>query len=74
MKVFSLVYLTLILSFLLGIHEGKLALWKEGESLPEIVFPCCADFLPEADRQALSKGIPIGSREELASLLEDYVS
>ena len=74
MKVSSLVYLTLILSFLLGIHEGKLALWRDGDSQPEIIFPCCTDLLPEADRKALSEGIPISSRQELAHLLEDYIS
>ena len=74
MKVFPCIYLSLILSFLLGVHEGKLALWRENAVQPEMVFPCPVEMLPEADRQALRNGIRIDSREDLARLLEDYLS
>jgi hypothetical protein len=38
------------------------------------VFPYRAEMLPAADRQALEKGIRIESEDELARLLEDYLS
>ena len=74
MKVFPIIYLSLILSFILGIHDGHLALWKENKTAPEVVFPCPVELLPEADRRALAEGIPITSERELARLLEDYLS
>ena len=68
------VYLALIFTFLLGIHEGFIALWRSGEDAPAAVFPYRAESLPNADRQALEKGISVGSVDALHRLLEDYLS
>lgn len=68
------VYLTLFFAFLLGSHEGFLALWTDGRSEPAEVYPYCVASLPPADQQRLEKGIPIGSRQELLSILEDFLS
>ena len=63
-----------ILSFLLGVHDGYIALWKGTDPTPVEVFPFRAEMLPEADRQALYEGIRVDSSAQLAQLLEDYLS
>lgn len=67
-------YLTLLFAFLLGTHEGFVALWEEGRPDPVKVFPYTVRSLPYADQAMLEKGIPIASREQLNYLLEDYLS
>ena len=63
-----------LLGFLLGIHDGRIALWKDGSPEPVQVFPYRAAMLPREDRQALENGIPIGDDADLAQLIEDYLS
>ncbi len=58
--------------FLLGIRNGRIALWKEEDPLPLYVFPISADALPTADRAALERGIHVADPTALAKLLEDY--
>ena len=74
MKKHRHVYLALMLSLILGIHEGKVALWKDGAPEPVRVFPCPAALLPADARAALKKGIPIESLEQLEALAENYLS
>ena len=64
----------LALTFLLGIQDGYIALWKDGAVEPVEVFPFKAEMLPHADQQALKKGIRIESSSQLAQLMEDYLS
>ncbi len=64
----------LLASFLLGIHDGRLTLWREGEDHPEQIYDIREDSLPPADRLALRRGIRVESREELWMLLENYLS
>lgn len=73
MKNRSSVYLALALSFLLGIHNGRVALWTEG-SEPAKVFPCPVSMLPPEARAALEQGIRVESLEELEALAENYLS
>lgn len=68
------VCLVLFFGFLLGIHEGKIALWKNEDPQPVKVFPFYAKFLPSADRRALEEGIRFESVEDLQRLLTDYMS
>ena len=65
---------TLLLGFLLGIHEGRLTLWRDGQTHPEQVYDIRADTLPPADRLQLRRGIRAESREELWLILENYLS
>lgn len=74
MKADRLTYFSLFLGFILGIRGGFIALWPENQPERAEIFPYSAASLPEADRNALSKGIPIESKEELIALLEDYLS
>lgn len=64
----------LLLGFLLGIHEGKLTLWRDGISHPEQIYDIRADSLPPADRLRLRRGIRAESREELWLILENYLN
>lgn len=63
-----------LLGFLLGIHEGKIALWKDNNPEPIKVFPYSAKLLPEADQKALEKGIKADSIRQLQELIQDYFS
>lgn len=67
-------FLAVALSFLLGIQDGYIALWKDGCSEPVEIFPFRAQMLPKADQEALEKGIRIENAEQLARLVEDYLS
>lgn len=60
--------------YLLGIHDGKVALWKGEDPEPVKVFPYSASLLPEDARKQLEAGIPIDSIKELRQLIEDYFS
>jgi len=67
-------YLTLLFTFLLGNHEGFIALWIDDNPQPEAVFPYCVASLPPADQAAVNEGISIESQDELTRILEDYLS
>ena len=64
----------LIFGFLLGVQNGYVALWKDGNPEPLRVFPYLAENLPEADRMALEQGIHLNNRLQLIQLIEDYLS
>ena len=64
----------LIFGFLLGIYEGRIALWMDGIKKPVYVSEYSANILPPADRERLEKGICVKDREQLNRLLEDYLS
>ena len=61
-------------SFLLGIHDGKVALWYQDDPEPIRVFPYSAASLPLADQEALRQGIRIDSKDDLMELIADYLS
>ena len=73
MKKIQKLYLTFALSFLLGVHNGNVALWTDGEE-PARVFPCPVSMLPADARAALEKGVRVESLEELEQLAENYLS
>lgn len=66
--------LALALGFLLGIQDGRIALWKDGQAQPVEIFPIPANMLPEADQKALKEGITIENSSELNRILEDFLS
>lgn len=68
------IYLSLIFTFILGLHEGNVALWIEPSPEPAVVFPCRAELLPEKDRSLLEAGIRVENTGQLQQLLEDYFS
>lgn len=74
MKIIRHISMIILTGFLLGIHDGYVALWEDEDPQPVQVFPYRAELLPEADRAALRKGIRAESAQEMARLLEDYLS
>ena len=64
----------MLLGFLLGIHNGRVAIWKDPDPEPYRVFPYPASALPPEARLALEKGIRIDSQEDLDKLLENFTS
>ena len=64
----------LLFGFLIGVHEGRIALWKDGSPEPWRVFPYPVCVLPGKDRIALKNGIRVDSMEDLNRLLENYLS
>ena len=64
----------LLFGFILGIHEGKVALWKENHKKPVKVFPYQASLLPEEDQKRLQEGVYVESLGALYKLIQDYFS
>ena len=74
MKKYKLISSILVFGFLLGIYEGKIALWSDAKKEPIRVLPYSASMLPKKDQQRLKKGIRFNSLNELKSFVEDYIS
>lgn len=74
MKYGKSIWLCLFFAFILGSHNGYVALWEGNDPQPKKVFPYSVSSLPPADQQRLKEGIPIESKEELIRLVEDYLS
>lgn len=64
----------LVLSLILGCHDGYAALFQSGQARPMKVFPYPIAALPAKDQALLKQGIPIETEEELRRLLQDYLS
>lgn len=60
--------------FILGEHEGKLAVLSPDRATVYEVFDVYISTLPDYDKNLLQEGIKITAAEELRSLLEDYSS
>lgn len=60
--------------YLLGIHDGKIALWSKNDPEPVKIFPYSAATLPEDAQKQLENGIPIRSMRQLQKLYEAYFS
>ena len=64
----------LTLSLVLGSWKGYVALFHKDADEPTQIFPCPVSSLPDADRTALEKGIPIRNQRDLQQVIEDYLS
>lgn len=60
--------------YILGEWEGRLAVYRTGESEPDSVLDVYLGLLPPADAQALREGIPVEDQTELNRRLEDFMS
>ena len=74
MKKRTLLTNLIIFGFILGIHKGQVALWKDGQSKPIKVFPYQASMLPPEDQKRLEDGVHVDSIQQLRKLIEDYFS
>lgn len=73
-KMYS-IYCIILSIFILGSYQGHIALWEqERTGEPIQIYPVSVSMLPEADREALERGICADSQEALAAMLEDYLS
>ena len=68
------IYLALLFLFLVGNHKGFIALWTDMKDDPVCVYPYSITSLPPADQTALEEGIRVRDQEELARLMEDFLS
>lgn len=64
----------LLFGFLLGIHEGRVAIWRDEEEKPWRILPYPAIVLPSATQSQLKQGIRIETMEDLEQLLENLLS
>lgn len=62
-----------MLSMLLGVKNGYLALWIREDPQPCYTFPVPLSALPPADQILLRRGIPVENVQVLQQLLEDYL-
>lgn len=62
------------MGLLLGVYEGRLALWLDDDPKPARIFSLSVESLPAEDQYALRRGISIQSSEDLARVLEDFLS
>lgn len=60
--------------FLLGVHNGRIALWKGQDPQPYRVYPCPVCVLPREEQAALRRGIRIDTMEDLDKFLENFLS
>lgn len=66
---------TLLLAVLyLGVSNGYLAIYESKGAQPLQILPYPVSAYPQADQNALARGIPFDTREQLNKLLEDFTS
>lgn len=58
--------------YTLSEYDGRLAVFKEGDTSPITVLDTDLNSLPEGDRNKLKNGISVYSEDELHSLIEDF--
>ena len=68
------IHLYIILTLLLGVRHGRLALVCSETGTVCRTYPLPVSMLPPADQQALASGIEIRDDHHLSRLLEDYLS
>lgn len=55
-------------------YQGKIAVFKNNDTIPLDVYDTYVSFLPEHDRQLLKEGIRANNTAELQKIIEDYTS
>ena len=65
---------SLLLGFLLGSYNGRLAVWKGDDPEPYRVYPCPVYLLPQKEREALQRGIRINNMDDVNNFLENFLS
>lgn len=65
--------LTLVMGYLLGISDGRLALWEGDDPSPRYVFAVRVDSLSPVQQSALRSGIHAPDQDALLALLQEYL-
>ncbi|MBE6804466.1 MAG: hypothetical protein E7528_06175 [Ruminococcaceae bacterium] len=60
--------------YTLSEYKGKIAVFRNQETVPTDIYDVYVSTLPQHDRTLLEKGIRIETPEELQRLIEDYTS
>lgn len=55
-------------------YQGKIAVFKNSETIPIDIYDSYVSVLPQHDRELLEKGIRTESTSELQKIIEDYTS
>lgn len=55
-------------------YEGKIAVFKDFDKNPFMVYEAYTSLLPEQDRQRLENGIKVDNSTDLQRIIEDYTS
>ena len=63
----------LLAVYLVGVHDGKVALWKDNNPAPIKVFPYNVSDLPQEAQRQLEAGVKVNSLRELRKLAEQYL-
>lgn len=74
MKFFRIFLPVMAIMLYLGIHNGNLALYRQGHKVPVQVYSVPVTVFPKEDQTALAAGIPIENQKQLSDLLEAYLS
>ena len=74
MRMKKVLSVALLLYVVLGTWKGYVALFNQGAEEPRQIFPYTVASLPQADQEALEKGIIVRNDRDLQQLLEDYLS
>lgn len=69
-----IISLLLSLGLYLSVHNGHLAIFDTDATQPLTVLPYPTSAFPQNDQKTLQQGIPFDTQEELAQLLEDFLS
>lgn len=60
--------------YILKEFNGKLAVFKNNQETPEIIFDVLVDNLPDVDIAQLKEGLKIQTEQELNERIEDFIS
>ncbi len=60
--------------YLVSEYEGKIAVFKNGGTIPIDIYDTYISSLPQHDRLLLEKGIHADNIQELQEIIEDYTS
>lgn len=68
----NLTALCLAAGFLIGIHNGRIGIWKDQDPTPFRVIPCPVFLLTPSQQSALADGIRIDTMEDVEDLIENF--
>lgn len=74
MRFFRIFLPVVAIMLYLGVHNGNLALYRQGHKVPVQVYSVPVSIFPKEDQTLLTAGIPIESQKQLNELLEAYLS
>ena len=69
----NLLPVALMLTFFVGVHNGRLALWKNEDPTPCKIFPCPVILLPQKVQEQLRSGVRLETIEDVNRLLENFL-